>query len=105
MTSLTHDRPDEIEWRVFSMTYDRGDCITRIKIGFTRMAYGEDTDELTADVEYSIHVFSDGTWVAFKRDYTRPNGYWRDVNGVCENAEPLLKAALPKAQALAILKG
>jgi hypothetical protein len=98
-------RPDEIEWRVFNMDYDKGDCVTRLHIGFTRMAYGENPHELTAHLEYLIHVDATGAWTAYKRDYSRTASHWREVNGVCEDAEPILKAALPKAQALAILKG
>lgn len=51
--------------------------------------------------EYIVMVDKDGTWNCFKIDGHR----WREVNGVCEEAEPVFFAALPKAQALAILKG
>lgn len=50
--------------------------------------------------EYIVIVELDGSWSCFKVDGHR----WREVNGVCEEAEPILKATLPKAQALAILK-
>lgn len=52
-------------------------------------------------LEYIVLVDADGTWTCFKVDGHR----WRETNGVCEDAEPVFKAALPKAQALAILKG
>lgn len=52
-------------------------------------------------LEYIVMVDADGTWMCLKVDGYR----WHEVNGVCEEAEPVLKAALPKAQALAILKG
>jgi hypothetical protein len=52
-------------------------------------------------LEYIVMVDKDGSWTCFKVDGHR----WREVNGVCEEAEPLLKASIPKAQALAILKG
>ena len=52
-------------------------------------------------LEYIVMVDKDGSWTCFKVDGHR----WREVNGVCEEAEPVFKAALPKAQALAILKG
>ena len=52
-------------------------------------------------VEYIVMVDKDGSWTCFEVDGHR----WREVNGVCEEAEPVFQAALPKAQALAILKG
>lgn len=52
-------------------------------------------------LEYIVMVEADGTWMCLKADGPR----WRETNGVCEGAEPVFKAALPKAQALAILKG
>ena len=52
-------------------------------------------------LEYLIRVDADGEWSCFREK----NHRWREVNGVCEEAEPVFKAALPKAQALAILKG
>jgi hypothetical protein len=55
----------------------------------------------TEYLEYIIMVDADGTWTCLKFDGHR----WRETNGVCEDAEPVFKAALPKAQALAILKG
>lgn len=51
--------------------------------------------------EYRIRVNRDGTWNA----YAAKAGWWKEINGVCEEAEPLLKATLRKAQALLILKG
>lgn len=52
-------------------------------------------------LEYRIQVYFDGTWESF----ADKGGWWSQTNGVCEEAEPLLKATLPKAQALLILKG
>lgn len=52
-------------------------------------------------LEYIVVVEKDGTWMCLKAHGSR----WHEVNGVCEEAEPVFKAALPKAQALAILKG
>ena len=83
------------EYRVFRLEYDQGDCKSRLDIGFIRN--GE------AVVDYKIWVWDDGTWVAFRHDAHRIN--WHAVNGLCDEAEPVFKAALPKAQALAILKG
>lgn len=83
------------EYRVFRLEYDRGDCNTRLDFGFIRK--GE------AFVEYKTYVWDDGTWVAFRYDHSR--GLWCEVNGICPEAEPVFMAALPKAQALAILKG
>jgi hypothetical protein len=84
------------EYRVFRLEYDQGDCNTRLDLGFIRK--GE------AIVEYKTRVWDDGSWVAFRLDYGRA-GRWCEVNGICEEAEPVFFAALPKAQALAILKG
>ena len=52
-------------------------------------------------LEYLIRVHADGEWWCYREQSHR----WRVVNGVCEEAEPIFKATLPKAQALAILKG
>ena len=51
--------------------------------------------------EYRIQVYFDGSWESF----ANKGGWWTHTNGVCEDAEPVLKATLPKAQALLILKG
>lgn len=52
-------------------------------------------------VEYMVRVYRDGSWRSFKDK----GGWWTEINGVCEEAEPTLKATLRKAQALLILKG
>jgi hypothetical protein len=78
------------------MTYDKYAACTCIRIGYTTTT--------TMHVEYMAFVEHDGTWMMSKRDYNRTNN-WREVNGICEEAEPVFFAALPKAQALAILKG
>jgi len=52
-------------------------------------------------VEYMVRVYRDGTWRSFKEK----GGWWTENNGVCEEAEPLLKAMVRRAQALLILKG
>jgi hypothetical protein len=51
--------------------------------------------------EYRIQVYRDGSWNVF----ANKGGWWKETNGVCEDAEPLLKDTLRKAQALLILKG
>ncbi len=51
--------------------------------------------------EYRVKVYRNGLWNV----YTSKGGLWKEINGVCEEAEPLLKATLRKAQALLILKG
>ena len=51
--------------------------------------------------EYRVKVYRNGLWNA----YCSKDGWWKETNGVCEEAEPLLKATLRKAQALLILKG
>ena len=78
-------------------------CMYLPEEGFSVMSVGYLTSA-SVQLEYKIHVFDDGDWFAFKRDWAKYGG-WREVNGVCEDAEPVFKAALPKAQALAILKG
>jgi hypothetical protein len=83
------------EYRVFRLEYDQGDCNTRLDLGYI--------DKGEVIVEYTTRVWDDGTWVVFRLDGHRLN--WHECNGVCEEAEPVFFAALPKAQALAILKG
>jgi hypothetical protein len=51
--------------------------------------------------EYQVRVSKDGTWNCYKEK----GGWWTEVNGVCEEAEPVLKRSIRKAQALLILKG
>lgn len=52
-------------------------------------------------VEYRVRVDDDGTWTC----YREIGGRYKQTNGVIEELEPLLYGTIPKAQALAILKG
>lgn len=51
--------------------------------------------------EYRVQVYRDGSWNVF----ASKGGWWKEVNGVTEELEPLLYGAIHKAQALLILKG
>lgn len=88
--------PARKQWVVISIAYDEFANHSCIRIGYTTTT--------KTHVEYMAFVEPDGTWMMSKKDYNRTNT-WREVNGVCEEAEPVFKAALRKAQALAILKG
>ena len=88
--------PKKKEWVVLSIAYDEFARHACIRLGYPT------TTQIVA--EYMAFVEPDGTWMMNKRDFSRVT-HWREVNGVCEEAEPLFKEALPKAQALAILKG
>ncbi len=67
--------------------------------GFTISYIGQHSGK--AYEEYVVAVHKDGTWNCWRNFH---NG-WKPTNGVIEELEPLFYGTLPKAQALAILKG
>jgi hypothetical protein len=88
----------EVKWQVLDIQpmFEFGTVVgSKIYIAFIGPHSGN------TRLEYIVMVEKDGTWMCLKADGSR----WRETNGVCEEAEPVFKAALPKAQALAILKG